>query len=647
MAGFIFLNDPTYGVAAAAANNSPGIQQAINDAVAAGIPLVGFAGIFKCTSRIEIPQGLTLIGPGALHPVGLTPWNYDPAGAMILLFTGTGTRDQVVIGVTDLKSCGGVYPNASNDQSPYNDNYALTSFYNSNANLTTGAAATQRQFSAAVKLGPGVRGVRLSGLSIIVGYSGSLAGYTAGTSGFGTDSWDVGLYYNNAQDCVCEDVTVLGYWRIAGHFGRTSKQYLEFTPSGGYERNKFIRCWFQGLTSVLVRGGDTWPIIGVGTTAGVKWLEIPWADNHPFNPAISSWIGVSATPHFAGRTYTGVQKIGDRLRLTGVNDIAGITTSGWSVALAFQGLGTSDTEFKDCQITGLRHASGHRSTHSSIALPPSKGVEISGLSIRGLRFPGCKIQLLDEVGVMIHAATDTAFGPLAQFEAGESVDGTSGIRFLASPAGTSRTAYPNGSTFRLWVDSIQNTGVDFTPEYGTQPTRFTDSGYFQPNTDRVSYYSDPLGYQGSRNFFGGGQNWGIASNGVFRNPDDLGITSATVIGPSGTPVTIVDYKSLGVDVPDDHLLEIILSRQVFGGLIYVGTNLASGPRALMFIRATTSAPVCQSMLDVNGPVLTNVDLSVTPGVDGKLTISSIAAKIQINNRLGGLIPIRFALLAGG
>jgi hypothetical protein len=447
---------------------------------------------YCCRATIAVLSDVHLIGEGVglWLPASSAKKTY---GGTTLLFRGTGTRDKTAFGVTDMRRSGGVVANASGVYPGFDDEYSLTSFTNNDANATTGAAATLRQFSVALMRPFAAQGGGLKGLRIQLAYDGStpdgLSGYNEALLGLG-DSWDVGLYLDFSGWGHYEDIQVVGYWRIAGGLVRSCSNN-ELLPNGGsgVENNVITGSVFTGQVGLSIRGSDVWRVTAVGT----NWIEVPWADNHPFDPATMKNI-VRTDNKSLGFTFTGTQKNGDFLRLTGVTTnpvTAGLVAGDRLRASAFTN-GCSGFTVRDCKVAGLDHASGNRSSAPALATRsrPSAAIEISGAALRGPTFPNTKVLGRDDVLVHLHDCHTVTFDP-SSFESFSSTDGGSGAaRFIASnaPSRNTRVAYPAGETYRLNINALQF-GCDLRPRYPQGSSRFSgagETGLFDPSTNKVA-----------------------------------------------------------------------------------------------------------------------------------------------------------------
>ena len=115
-----------------------------------------------------------------IYGEGVGRWPLSPKYARnktmdgtILLFTGTGSGDYNVLGITDNRTEDGKITNSDTGaQSPEEDDYYLTSFYNEDANTGTGAAATQKDISVGIYVPPG-SDCQIRNLRVMLSFNGN------------------------------------------------------------------------------------------------------------------------------------------------------------------------------------------------------------------------------------------------------------------------------------------------------------------------------------------------------------------------------------------------------------------------------------------------------------------------------------------
>lgn len=245
--------------------------------------------------------------------------------------------------------------------------------------------------------------------------------------------------------------------------------------SPDWERNKFLHCNFQGFASFLVRGSDLYDIKAVGA----DWIEIEWFDSHPFDPSFDNTF---RTQEYGGLfcTYTGTQKVGANLRITGVTPSpASIdpTNTANKVILGERTNGVADANWDNCYFYGMNHRK-YRATSAAFGAhrysTPSRCIEISGANIRGLKFnDSCKIMSCDDIALYLGNVLQLEYN--GSFESKDVEGRGTGIRNVAG-----LSSYQ----IRLGQRVRGTSGLDNRPAYPTTDGRFTtpgDPGMFSPN----------------------------------------------------------------------------------------------------------------------------------------------------------------------
>lgn len=449
-------------------------QCAFEHARAGGRYVFGPAGTYISTTTVVQPQGVKYVGEGPLKNPS-TP--QDPIREFRLigtnyLFKGTGPR----VHVANLAACAGATDgdqrtNVSTFEPGYDSTYRKTSFWNNDANPVTGAPATQKLFSCGWKVEQGGF-AQLRDVGLLPYYDG-INGYNTDAATW-ADDWDIGLWVDNHHDFTAVNVSVVGFWRMAGCFGRTALTGGDML-SPDWERNKFLHCNFQGFASFLVRGSDLYDIKAVGA----DWIEIEWFDSHPFDPSFDNTF---RTQEYGGLfcTYTGTQKVGANLRITGVTPSpASIdpTNTANKVILGERTNGVADANWDNCYFYGMNHRK-YRATSAAFGAhrysTPSRCIEISGANIRGLKFnDSCKIMSCDDIALYLGNVLQLEYN--GSFESKDVEGRGTGIRNVAG-----LSSYQ----IRLGQRVRGTSGLDNRPAYPTTDGRFTtpgDPGMFSPN----------------------------------------------------------------------------------------------------------------------------------------------------------------------
>ena len=373
-------------------NDTAAIQAAIAKAESNSGGVVYFPDqYYILTSRIEIPSGVTLRGRGCdewepIYPSRPKKWN-----GTNLIFKGTGTKQVQFDGITSAQHGGGWREDPDN----LGSYLKLTSFQNSNA---SGAApATNRQFSVAVSNKEGARYIGVADLRI-VNWSGvdGRSGHSDRNSTSLGDAWDIGLLLNNSEYAIIDNVQVVGDWREFAHL-----EVATTIAESRSERNRRVRCKFQGRVGYGVRAPDRWSVSATTSSSAT----ITWS-SESYWQSTGSFRGSNNVTY----SYTGTNRSGDNLVFTGVTpDPTGI----FQIRHASSGFG--NTELQDCYVYGLDHVSGNPA--SFFGLINSSALEASGFPLRGVKFINFKAHTSESVVSRLHDCADFSFVS-PQFEGG-------------------------------------------------------------------------------------------------------------------------------------------------------------------------------------------------------------------------------------
>lgn len=546
-------------------------------------------GIYAFTDKLTFHPYTAIIGAGKGEWVFSNVTNDGKktmnSGA-ILLYTAnkSGVGDENLIGITDNRTAGGRFANdASLDAN--DGTYSLTSFYNDDADVGTGAAATPRNLSVAVKMSAGVKA---EGFRVMLSFDGTTStdgfhptytiadGYTDIPSGLGSSSCDIGVLVQRPDNTLI-DVDVIGYWRVAGlaqvfaegNLGNdtTPEGYQEFRQQNT-ERLRVERCLIQGQVSHLCRGADYHKVLARTSST----IDVEWADNHPFDVTLlrGQFRGggvVGAT----GMEFTGVQYVAGtpaRLRLTGVTPdpttVSGVDPANPESVISpiTTTIAVAGTRFKDCVLTGMNHGSLERITQApGVTNPnPSSCAELSGHALRDVSYDGTRFSGPDDIAIFGHNASTIALIGQTTIETTiPRTEQTRGMRLLASPFPTANTRVSNPAGFTTFVN-IQGTfafgQVDLRPQWPMETfsdqNRFSGNGFFEPQRSFVRQAVTPDSNNLSNKFSGpagGRAAIGTDDGGVGFQYDAATGRSILRGGLPGAPVTYFQADPDGAYAP--------------------------------------------------------------------------------------------------
>ena len=333
-----------------------------------------------------------------------------------LIFYGSGAKTRTCYGATDMRTAGGVLENPDS-VSALDTKYSLTSFHNNDA--ADGIPSTLRKFSCGIYVKPNAQNAGIRGIRIHPSFDG-ISGYNDILSTGLGDSWDVGLFVDNAPLFTIDNVQVVGYWRIKGVL-------VSSITRPGTQGKNFLTS-IKGSTiqaGLAIRGGDQSKVVAVTSTT----IDIPWADNHPyFN------TGSVSTPK-GSFTYSSTNKVtgtsnGTVLRFNGVSPDPVSAALGNGPVRIGSGSGLGGLSISDSLITGLDHSSMCLATNPLIGLGVSSALEVSG-TFRHVWISKTYIQTREDVIAHLHSIDDLRLSQ-TQFEAND---------FRLVPGGTFSTVH--------------------------------------------------------------------------------------------------------------------------------------------------------------------------------------------------------------
>ena len=468
------------------------------------------------------------------------PFDLKFVGTNLVAY-GTLPKIRYAYGVTDERTSGGRLINKEPAFGATDAYLSLASYYNEDATSTV--SATAKPFSALVYMPRGACGAQMSNIRLVLNFNG-LQGYKDKVLTL-ADDCDVALYIDNGRYNEFRNIQTYGYWRLNGCLIRAGALAWETLDGlyAGAEENKFLNCVFQGWKSFSLRGIGMWRCMAVTST----YIEIPYAPNHPFDivkdPRITRG---ELSPR--NITVTSMEQVGSNLRFYTASDQTAFVVVGQEILPTYVGNGVAGTVTENCRMHAMWHTSDRRISDPAItgAMAPAACLEVSGARVRGPRFQACKLQTVDDIGPHLHQTIDVIFNPNARFEgATPSANAAGGgIRCITTPA-AGDVNYPGRcrETFRVQLHMEQN-GGDFTPQFGTLPPKFTQTGYWFPNLGSMIMQAgliigDPDGSRFMREY----QQAGFTSTYTAEVQGDLVVSNAT---RAGTQQTVGDWKTVNV-----------------------------------------------------------------------------------------------------
>lgn len=480
---------------------------AIRAAIATGINVFIPEGVYKITGGIHQQRGQLVQGAGC------DQWDF-PSTTGKLQYMGRGTTilasgvcdDYIeVFGVTENRLTGGVTPNDTGDASEFAE-YAISDFTNKDATGT--GTATLKKIRCAWVVDE-ASNASLAKLRIQLNYNG-IDGYNdSNLTGLG-DEYDIGLMVLNSSFCLFSNVQVVGYWRMGAlaHVNSEHKS-VGLLKMGEGCFNTFDHCFFQGLRGAILRGADEHPVVSV--VAGVSFTV-------PLTASNLIEVGDTLTDGSSGYTVTALASEDDLLRIT----VAGGTPNvGALLRHVRYNFGVAGAVLRDCVITGLFHKS-RRSPKDLGMTQGSIALEASGGILRDFDFINCHIF---DGECLLYANTVDDLGFVASYMepyGTQYTSGTwkpSGAKVIVQGYGSASWAkYPTKGVRNITFDrsSEINANVDLFPWNVIRPARFTDAGYFRPQSSSIdangSQVLNPFPKQG----------WGVPTTIVAQNGSGTG-----------------------------------------------------------------------------------------------------------------------------
>lgn len=446
------------------------------------------SGVYMFSDELVIAATKHLYGTGVGHwntrvPTQFPEKNLHAGTAIVLMRNATKTR--TVRSISSMKVSGGAVVNPS-AMTGFNDTeYRLESFL-----LPSDGARQYRLINAGIFIASEARGTSISDLRIIpdgkiaTDYMDIYNLVGAGTTQDWAADWDVGIFNDSAAQVKLNNVQAVGHFRITGFL--TTAIQSQFTggshnPYGAVANG----CIFGGYKPLMIRGADNFIVKAVTSST----VEVPWADDHPFDPALSGFFASNKRSFTGfGHTYTSVEKVNvggeDRLRFNGVSPdpTTNIVVSNYIASRGVAG-GTSQMFFNDCQFVGIQHPSSYMSHDQRLGSKafayPGGAIEISGWRLTEINFVNCSIQHNDPVLIHIHDASNVNFTNFGM-ESETSKDGSQGARIILTPSSTTpRIPNQAGQSWRIKIDgynTYMQPSIDFRPYIDmTAPSRFSNA----------------------------------------------------------------------------------------------------------------------------------------------------------------------------
>ena len=662
-----YLNVKDFGaVGDGVTDDTTNVLQAVAAACFAGKNLYFPKGNYKITQTIVITAPITIFGDGGNNYWNPTPvtasTNEIQASSTQIIFTGTGAKSYKYYGASNMQVSGGTSANPS-ARAGYNDsNYTMLNFMN---------GGTQRAFSTGILINS--QGASIENMRVLAdgGGSNGLTFYNTyrsdalGTNNWanGNSNWDFGILNNGSSDIKMLNVQVTGHWRMAGYF--ICANGLDLTDAKAPYRCYHENCIFQGYKGLSVRGSDSFECTDVQSS----YVSVTYTANHPFTSELFPYIS-SETGSFTILGVTSTSVVGSELRLFCTNPTAAVV--GQRIIARPAGGGTSHNNFSNCFFYGIHHPSGfmaHQSRVGSVGLTnaypaPSSCMEISGWRISELTFDKLTLHSFEEVLLHFHDVTRVQiYDILLEHGVFSGITGDNRARLITSPNPTlnPRISTQASSTYLLTLqgplEDIQD-GIDLRPyipnttnnQYALNPSdpgMLNANGLIIPNYTHYSRMD--VGGNGAYLRAGNGTLAGIKgagypgganklyyddANGKVFSDVSFNITTVPYIasawiwnGSTFSEVTVNTGRQIDVTVAAGRVLELRLNLPTNFCSVTIASNLSSGPKAVLFMRPTTSSSYNQIYgTAINSSLFSavnNIDLTSTTPTAGKTEVSAV------------------------
>ncbi|SLN33255.1 hypothetical protein ROJ8625_01558 [Roseivivax jejudonensis] len=498
---------------AAGAENVARMRAAAEWCRTAGEPLHLPAGSVFLDDRVDV-TGLTVIGKGVRAvphlPMARGGEAIAPAPSQLVL-TGRAATPLRIHGISSMRACGAA--RAFSARAGLAEAvWAPVSLMNADAGE---GAATPAALVVGLVIENGT-GTRLRDFRVVADGGGAhgLDTYNDAGAARMAGAIDIGILQLGGRDTTLENVQCTGHFRRYGYLVAAVDRDGDFDDYSAPYETSVIRCSFQGMRAVGIRGPDKFAILGHTGDS----VDLPWAEDHPFtldpgHDAIRLAAVGTGTAGGAVFRYARVEKVPvdgtPRLRLSGID---GFDPGRWGAVVAARAGGAnSHVVLRDCQIGGLVIPSGHAANDTDHVEGAVENGAVGGFEISGWRAAEADIQgRIQHPGTLmglIHEARETVLDVMC--EANPARGRGAGATWIVSPQHNENdhAAHPTGGP--RWIEwryamvterSASNT--DFAPflDFVPRPEAFADGpgwfqGYWVLRAPQVRYRHDRDGAQ--------------------------------------------------------------------------------------------------------------------------------------------------------
>lgn len=481
-----------------------------------GLPVMATKPAYLTTTGLIVRAGHTLEGQGCDYWDTWRPNQNELVKTMnmgtTILFAGSGEKTFSAINLDD---------NTPTKTSLFNNETVDVELIKFNhGDSVDGKPATPRMFSVGIVV---ERNATLKQLRVVPEFRG-IDGYNDFDTLDLAADWDVGVWFQGANEASCYNVQAAGYWRMIGTL--VTENNGTFEQIANPERCIITRLRTQGVRGVAVRNSAQWRTFDDGyssTTITCEYNQY-WTltSQNKFR-----LIGPYQVYQFTGYQ---VSPDGTKITLTGVTpNLPAIRPE--ILRSPSMGNNLAGTVFNDCVFASLEHSSG--TPAKKLGLPEAAPFEFSGYPLRGLKLVNTKAQTTwDRVAGIFGDCRDLKWingqienGLLIAYDNTETIGSTENLRF--------NNVYDESGT----LDKTLFTPRGFFNDYSSFPTEFSDGALEirPPKTGRknkvLRLRSDDGKIRGE--FKNSGEDCFLRTGRNFSLNRDDGSSLVTVYGGSG------------------------------------------------------------------------------------------------------------------
>lgn len=326
-----------------------------------------------------------------------------------------------------------------------------------NGDSVDGKPATPRMFSVGIVV---QRNASLKHIRVVPEFRG-IDGYNDFNTTELAADWDVGIWFQGANEASCYNVQASGYWRLIGTL--LTENNGTFEQIANPERCIITRLRTQGVRGVAVRNSAQWRTFddNYSSTSITCEYNQYWT--------LTSQNKFRLIGPYQIYQFSGYQVSPDRTKIT----LTGVTPNLPAVRPEIlrspsMGNNLAGTVFNDCVFASLEHSSGLPA--KNLGLPEAAPFEFSGYPLRGLKLVNTKAQTTwDRIAGIFADCRDLKWangqienGLLVAYDNVETVGSTENLRF--------NNVYDESGN----LDKALFNPRGFFNDYSSFPTEFSD-----------------------------------------------------------------------------------------------------------------------------------------------------------------------------